>query len=313
MELDRCAEFLRAHDNFTIITHRRPDGDTLGSAAALCHALRRLGKTAWLFPNKGITETYLPWMEGYQAPEGYTGEVFVCVDVAGREMLCRGYDGRVDLWLDHHLDRGEPRENAVVWPDKASCGELVLELIERLGLAIDKEEADLLYIAVSTDTGCFLHGNTTAETHRAAAKLLDAGADLPRINKRIFVAKRRSRLKLEGLIYDSLESFRDGAINVAYVTLEMMRLSGATEDDCEDIANLAGQIPENRVGITVRELTAEPPRCKVSLRTDGAVDASLLCARFGGGGHRMAAGCDLPLPPRETAEAIRAAVEEAWA
>ena len=189
----------------------------------------------------------------------------------------------------------------------------MLELIEELLGAPDPEEANLLYIAVSTDTGCFVYANTNADTHRAAAKVLDAGAELPRINKLLFRTKRRERLALEGMVYSTLTSLRGGELNIAVITLDMLRASGVTENDCEDLANLAGQVAGSRVSVTVRELSLDPPESKVSLRTDGGVDASRVCARFGGGGHKMAAGCELPLPPRETAEAIRAAVEEAWA
>ena len=188
-----------------------------------------------------------------------------------------------------------------------------LLLIELLLGTPDKEEADLLYIAVSTDTGCFCYANTNSDTFRAAARLFDAGAELPRLNKLLFRTKTPERLALEGMVFSSLRSYRDHAINVAVITLDMLRRSGVTEDDCSDLASLAGQVRGNRVSMTVRELSADPPRCKVSLRTDGGVDASQVCALFGGGGHKMASGCELDLPPDETADAVRRAVEEAWA
>ena len=312
MNLHEAADLLRRRDNYIIVTHRRPDGDTLGSAAGLCHALRRIGKTAWMFPNAEITETYLPYVENYLAPENYAGETVVATDVAEPGLFCRGFAGAVDLWLDHHPTRGEAREPAVVWPHKASCGELILELIGELCGDIDKEEADLLYMAVSTDTGCFVYDNTTAETHRAAAQLLDAGADLPRLNKPLFRFKSRARIMLEGMICSDLRVYRGGQISLALVTLDMLARSGATEDDCNDLASLAGQVRGNHVAVTVRELNLVPPKSKVSLRTDGLVDASAVCRRFGGGGHKMASGCELDCPPEETAEKILAAVEELW-
>ena len=115
------------------------------------------------------------------------------------------------------------------------------------------------------------------------------------------------------MVCSSLRSYRDHAINIAVITLDMLRRAGVTEDDCSDLASLAGQVRGNRVAITVRELSVDPPRSKVSLRTDGGVDASQVCARFGGGGHKMASGCELHLPPDETADAVRRAVEEVWA
>lgn len=312
MELNECADYLRSHDNYLIVTHRRPDGDTLGSAAGLCHALHRLGKTAWLFRNSEITETFMPYVQAYLAPEGYAGEVVIATDVADATLFCQGFDGAVDLWLDHHATRSAERQRAVVWPHKASCGELILELVELLCGDIVPEEADLLYIAVSTDTGCFVYDNTTAETHRAAARLLEAGADLPKLNKPLFRFKSLARLELEGMILGTLRAYRNDTVSTVLVTQEMLRRSGATEDDCNDLASLAGQVRGNKVAITVRELREDPPLSKVSIRTDGCVYANTICQLFGGGGHKMAAGCELELPPAETAEKILAAVDELW-
>lgn len=313
MDLRQAAEFLRSHDQYRLVTHRRPDGDTLGSAGALCHALRRLGKTAFLYPNPETTETYLPFMEPYWEEGGFVPAVTVAVDVAEPAILCQGYGKSVDFWVDHHAGRPGERPMGIILPHKSSCGEIVQELIECLLGAPDKTEADLLYIAVSTDTGCFLYANVNPDTFRSAARLLEAGADQLRINKIFFRTKSRARMKLEGMIYESLRSYRNNAINVAVITLDMFSRSGVTENDCEDLANLPGQVAGSRVSILVRELRADPPLCKVSLRTDGGVDASRVCARFGGGGHKMASGCELPLPPDATAEAVRAAVEEVWA
>lgn len=312
MELAQCAAFLRGRDNYMLITHRRPDGDTLGSAAGLCHALRRLGKRAFLFPNPEITDTYMPLVAETLAPAGTGWDTAVAVDVAEPGLLCRGFSGKIDLWLDHHPDRGAPRENAVVWSKKASCGELILALTELLCGDLQKEEADLLYMAVSTDTGCFVYDNTTADTHRAAARLLEAGADLPRLNKLLFRYKSQARLTLEGMICATLRTDPRRPVTVAVITLDMLRRSGATEDDCNDLASLAGQVRGNKVAVTVRELEENPPRCKISLRTDGCVDASAVCGRFGGGGHKMASGCELACPPEEAAARILAAVDELW-
>ena len=313
MELQEVAAWLMRHDNYLLITHRRPDGDTLGSAAALCHALRRLGKTAHLYRNPEITETFLPFTAPYLAPDGYEGKTVVSVDVADTRILPLGVEGQIDLRLDHHVTESDMSPRNIVWSDKAACGELILALIDLLCGGIDKEEADLLYIALSTDTGCFVYANTKADTFAAASRLLEAGADLPKLNKILFRTKSREKLALEGMVFSSLRSYKDCAINIAIITLDMLERSGVTEDDCNDLASLAGLVKGNRVAITVRELSTDPPMSKVSLRTDGSVDASVICERFGGGGHKMASGCELPMTAWGTAETIRLAVEEAWA
>ena len=309
MTIRECAAALKENDNFLILTHTRPDGDTLGSAAALCSALRRAGKRAALCPNPEITERYLPFVAPYLGKETEGGFV-VSVDVAGEGMFPIGFSGKADLCIDHHP--GNPGYAARTFLDatKASCGEIVMQVIEEFCGDLTPEEASLLYTAVSTDCGCFVYGNTRAETHQAAAHLIACGAEHHRLNKELFRSFSFSRLKLEGFIIESLQSYRNNAINVAVVTLDMMRRSGATEDDCDDLTSLAGKVRGNRVSITVRELA--PGSSKGSVRTDGSVDANAVCARFGGGGHKMAAGCKQELAPEELAARLRAAVEAVW-
>lgn len=140
---------------------------------------------------------FVPFVSPYYVPEGFVPETCVSVDVAENKLLALGFEGKISLKLDHHVPRGEQPENAVIWTHSAACGELVLALIDALVGGPDKTEADLLYIAVSTDTGCFCYANTNSATFRAAARLCDAGADLPLLNK-IFSApspRRGSRLR----------------------------------------------------------------------------------------------------------------------
>ena len=310
MTLNECVEALRAHDDFLILTHTRPDGDTIGSAGALCAALRRVGKTAFLYPNPEITERYRPYVEAYLGGQT-AGAYVVSVDVAGEEMFPKGFEGKADLSVDHHpKNPGFARDGLLLDGEKASCGEIVMEVVEALAGGLTETEASLLYMALSTDCGCFVYGNTKADTHRAAAHLIDCGADYHSLNKALFRSFSFSRLKLEGLIFSNLRSYRNHALNVAVITLEMMAESGATEDDCDDLASLAGRVLGNRVSITVREL--ENGKSKASLRTDGSVDATEVCARFGGGGHKMASGCTVDCPPWELAERLQTVVEELW-
>lgn len=305
-----CIAQLRQHDDFLILTHTRPDGDTLGSAAALCSALRRAGKSAVLFPNPEISQHF----RRYVAP--FLGDIpdrpyVISVDVAGEEMYPVGFTGRADLAIDHHAKNPLfARDGTLLDGGKASCGELILEIIEGLCGSPTPEEADLLYMAVSTDCGCFVYGNTNAETHLAAAKLFRYGADTKTLNKDLFRSFSFSRLKLEGMILASLRTYRDNQIVVAVIPQAMMDECHATEDDCDDLASLAGKVRGNRVALTVREL--DGGKSKASLRTDGSVDASEICGRFGGGGHKMASGCTLQCAPEELTEQLLSAIEAAW-
>ena len=303
LTVNECAAILRENDCFCILTHKRPDGDTLCSAAALCSALRRIGKKAALYRNyQPIVGPYL-WTEGKKA---FT----VACDTADVTMLPDQWSGGIDLAIDHHPKNPGYAAATLLDGNRASCGELVMDVIETLCGDLTEEEAKLLYIAVSTDTGCFSYGNTKADTLRAAAHLVDCGAKNGALNKLFFRSYSAGRIRLEGLIYASLQSFRADQVNIAVVTLDMMRQAGATEDDCENLASLPGKVRGNRVSFLIREL--EEGRCKVSVRTDGSVNAAELCARFGGGGHPMAAGCTLNTDPEIAALLMQAALNETW-
>ena len=195
-------------------------------------------------------------------------------------------------------------------PEKAACGEIILELAQELGCGMDRQIADLLYIAISTDTGCFLYRNTTADTHRAAAAVMDAGANYGDLNKLLFRTMSEARMKLEGMIYSGIRRYKDGKINVAVITLDMMEKSGATENDCDDLAALAGRLEGSRCSATIRE--EAPGVSKISLRSNEEVNSSAVCALFGGGGHPMAAGCRMDCPPEEAREKLVAAIIGAW-
>lgn len=309
MNNNECIEFLKAHDGYRIVTHIRPDGDTLGCAAALCHTLRRMGKTAYILPNPELLKSYEQWIVPFHEPEGFTPDTVVAVDMAAESVFPRGFNEHVDLCIDHHETNSGYADHVCCEPEDAACGELMLKLVKGLVGEVDRETADYLYIAVSTDTGCFVYANTTANTHRAAAELIEAGADVKGLNVKLFRTYSYSRVLLESMIYGGLRRYRNGEINVATVTLEMMEKAGATEDDCDDIASLAGRVEGNRVSCTIRQMGER--ECKISLRSGEFFDSAAICARHGGGGHRMAAGCTVFETPERTREILVREIEEA--
>lgn len=308
--IEDCAAFLREGDGFLILTHKRPDGDTLGCGAALCHALRRLGKRAALCPNPEITEHFLPFVSPYLG-ETAEGETVLSVDIAEPKLFPAGFAGEVELAIDHHPTNSHFAKRTLLWAEKAACGEIVLELIEALHGGLTPEEADLLYMAVSTDCGCFQYGNTNAAAHRAAAKLMDYGAHVAALNKALFRSSSPARLRLEGQIFSTMRTYHEDEISVVVVTRQMLRDCGATEDDTDDLANLAGRLRGNRITITVQEQA--DGLTHGSVRTDGSVNATQVCARFGGGGHVRASGCTVDLSAQALAAGLLEAVEQALA
>lgn len=310
MTAQECSQLLLSKNNILIITHTNPDGDTLCSAAALCSALRRAGKRANLFRNPAVTTKYMPHVEKYFAPKSFKSKYIVSVDVATEKMFAEGFDGAIDLCIDHHPTNSHYAKKELVCPDKAACGEIVLAVIKEMCGGITQEEADLLYIAVTTDTGCFQYLNTNAATFRAAAELLEYGADTGMVNVKFFRKASRARLKLEGMIYSTMGFYRDGKISVAIITKEMLRQADAGEEDCDDLAGLAGRAEGASVNITIRE--RDNGSSKVSVRTGRDVSSSDICAVFGGGGHAMAAGCTIDCPPEKARDMLLAVIDEVW-
>lgn len=308
MRAEDCAALLKERDRILLVTHRNPDGDTMGAAAALCSALRRCGKTAFLAPNPQVVARLLPFVEPFFAPPDFRPDAVISVDVATEKMFSQGFSGSVDLCIDHHPSNSHYAAQECICPERASTGEIVLRVIRALCGTLTPEEADLLYIALSTDCGCFQYANTDAAALRAAAELLEAGADNSRLNRIFFRKVSAARLKLEGLIYENMGFYRDGKVVVALVTDEMLAAAGATEDDCDDLAGLAGRAECGEVSITIRDWPGGAS--KVSVRSGESFDSCALCARFGGGGHKMAAGCNLPVPPAQAREILLRAVDE---
>ena len=293
MDYREAAALLAEQNDILILTHKRPDGDTIGCAVGLCAALRKLGKTAWVLPNADATSLFTPYLEGCLAPGEFAPRFVVSVDIAGRSLFPENakvwLERGVDLAIDHHpSNEGFGRENCVD-AGRAACGELIFDLVREWG-EIDAAIALPLYVAVSTDTGCFVYGNTTPGTHRVAAALMETGIDYRGVNKRHFRTKSYKRFRLEALIVANMDLHDGGKLAVTAISLEDMARLGADERDAEDIAAFLGQLEGVETSVTIREL--QPGECKLSVRTvDGGLNATRVCSLLGGGGHAAAAGC----------------------
>lgn len=286
------ARWLKERDNFLILTHCRPDGDTLGSAAGLAQGLNDAGKTAFVLFNPEATERYLPYVRKHWAPDGYQPSCIIAVDIASPGLFPGNWqsDGSdIALCIDHHPSNTGYARATCLDTEKSSCGEIIYEILTALSGGVSAEAAASLYVAVSTDTGCFAYSNTNANSHRIAAALADAGAPVSDINKVLFRTKTKSRLMIEASIISGMEFFFGGAAAIATITRDMMKNADAGENEMDDIASIPNSIEGVIVGITIRELTG-PEDCKVSIRTTPLVNANYLAQRFGGGGHDMASG-----------------------
>lgn len=312
LTITEAARFLAERDDFLIISHRRPDGDAIGSSAGLCCGLREMGKRAYLLPNPQITEKFIPYAEEFYAPEDFEYGCLVSTDLADEgiiqlnaESLC----GKVELSIDHHPSNSGYAGNVTVLPEKASCGEVVQLILKELPCGVSRKTAEMLYFAIATDCGCFRYKNTTAETLRAAAELIDLGIPSGSMNKKLFMTKSRGRLLLEGQIITGMEFHMDGELVIAVVSDEMISACGATEDDLDDVAVIAGQAEGVETSITLRQTETG---WKASVRTVDYPNANAICAQLGGGGHGMAAGCSMDCGLEEAKRRILEATKKVW-
>lgn len=282
--------FLQSHDNYLIVNHRRPDGDAVGSAAALCRSLRAMGKTAAVWKNPQTTDHHKPYLVGLETETVPEGATLVSVDLATESLLPlngEAFAGKFQLSIDHHISNEGYAEYTNVQPACAACGELLLDILKSLG-PIPLETAEALYLAISTDTGCFRYSNVTGNTLRAAAELKDYGADIYAINKIMFSTKSLPRLRLEAALVDSVEFYGNGLVGLCVITNEMLDSLGVASDDTDDISGFPRSIEGVEISVMIQEL--REGGAKISLRTGLRHNASDICARLGGGGHKAAAG-----------------------
>lgn len=284
------AALLQTQNNYIMLTHRRPDGDTIGSAAALCGGLRALGKSAAILENPQFTEKFRPYLEGLTVSNLPENAFLISVDVAAESMLLYGaedYVNQIQLVLDHHERSTVAAPMRYVDSRAAATGEIVLTLLQALHAPIETRTAQALYVALSTDTGCFRFSNVTADTLRAAATCIDCGADAFAINQVMFMTRRLARLKLEAHLTQNAEFYAGGAVAICALPDRLISELGLTEDDIDDISGFGRQIEGVQIAVMLRE---EGTRGKISVRTSPRYNASAICARLGGGGHKAAAG-----------------------
>ena len=302
-------EALSSHDDILLLTHRLPDGDAVGSLFALYEVLCAMGKRVRFVldtPPKDVSFLVRPY-EG----EAFEPRYVVTVDVADRKLVYEpqglAYGDRVDLSIDHHASNNLFATQTLVRPEKAAAAELLSELFTFGGVQITPRIADCLYTGIATDTGCFRYPNTTANTLRTAAALVDAGADNGRINTDIFETKSLAYAEFEAMVMRSVQMFLDNRCAVATIPLSMFAATGVTEADAKAVNALPRQIEGVLAGVTVKERPEGGWR--ISVRTRAPISASEICKHFGGGGHALAAGCELDGEAETVIEKIVKAVE----
>ena len=306
---NETAAFLRERDNFAILTHRRPDGDTIGSAAALCLGLRQLGKTAHVLANREVTDRFAWLHEGLTKAEAEQGDTIVSVDVASPGMLPKCFEkylGSIALRIDHHGSATSFTDCELVDAKSAACAEVVYDVLEILGVQLDKPIAEAVYVGASTDTGCFRFANTTAHTFAVAAACAGAGAGVYNLNQALFETNTLGRLKIQAWIVDHMTMLRSGEMAIVAIPMAVEKGIGVTEDDMDNISSFPRTVAGVCVASTLRE--TKDGEVKLSVRAVPGYDATRIAEKFGGGGHKGAAGASIRLPLADAAKAVEEAM-----
>lgn len=323
---DRAAivERFRNDEKFLLTTHENPDGDALGSLVGMNAVLQSLGKDSVMFMRED--EFPLPYEYRYlladdQAIHFEPGDLeertIVFLDCGQFERMDVDFlrrDGLTLINIDHHHDNTLFGTLNMVEGTASCTGELVYSLLKELGAELTPFIADALYVALVTDTGRFMYGNTGADAHRMAADLIENGAvDVHQAYVRLFEDQPFGKVQLLARALSTLQRFDGGLVTVCNLSKEDFSETASEETFTEGIVDFARSISGTAVGVLIRELTGEGREhlSKMSLRSsDERVDVSAIARSFGGGGHRRAAGATTEKTFEQVIEQVRELVRE---
>ncbi len=306
--LKKAAEMLLSHDNILVLAHNSPDGDTLGSAFAIKYSMPQ--KNVVVVCDDKLPERLRFICGGEESlrpdrlSDGFEPELIVSVDTASLALVGeygKSLAGKIDIKFDHHPMSDEFALYNYIESGTAACGEIITDLIGYLGV-LNKSAAEVLYAAISSDTGCFKYRNVTAETHRKAAVLLDTGIDHSDINMRLFENKTHKEMTAARVTLESLKFYRQNSVTSVCFTNEMKLKYNLDDDDIGDISSIPREIAGVELGVVIKQKQDMPREFKISMRSGPTIAANELCAMFGGGGHLRAAGGIIEAESGEEAE-----------
>jgi phosphoesterase RecJ-like protein len=299
MRNDRLLEIRDAicqRQRFIITSHARPDGDAIGSQLAMAFALRSLGKTVRVVDKDPAPPQFqvFPGVSDIEVSARFEGEADAVVVMECGDLSRTGVEGlerHFIINIDHHP--GNKMFGAINWFDEgaAACGEMVFDVVGALGVRVTPEIATHIYIAILTDTGGFHFSHITPRTFEIAKLVTEAGAQPEAIARAIYDSSSLGKLRLMGAVLHNLELEADGRLAFAHLTQRLHAEMGSTDDDSDGLINLPLTVKQIEGVAFFKEV--EPLIHRVSMRSKGAVDVNRVANKFGGGGHRNAAGCTM--------------------
>ncbi|GAB4341087.1 MAG: bifunctional oligoribonuclease/PAP phosphatase NrnA [Candidatus Abyssubacteria bacterium] len=314
-EFSRLIDCIERYRRFFLLSHIDPDGDAIGSLLALLQLLRRRGKEAIAYDRDGVPEIYrfLRGSEGIASrvptAEQFDVAIFLeCPNIERAGPECVPLVGKIPLIvnLDHHMENSQYGAINLIDPEMCAVAEIVFDLYAALKEPMDLLVAEALYTAIMTDTGSFRYPNTTPRSHELAAELIRLGVSPSDVHQKIYENLRPAAALIAARAHSTLE-IRD-SISCITITRRMLQETGATPEDTHEIVNFGRPIEGVEVALLFREIE---DGVKVSLRSKNYLDVSKIAAKFGGGGHVRAAGCNIKGDMKHAKALIYSAVEEA--
>lgn len=296
-------------ERFLITAHTSPDGDAIGSSAALGHLLAALGKQVVIFNESGLPEQFewlsLPCPVVTDIPDE-DFDWIIALDCGSRERLGDAmnahFPAKGSINIDHHLGNPEYAEHNWVDPQYAAVGEMICLLARELGIPLSDALGEAAYLAIVTDSGYFSFGSTRPETLELSAEILRQGLNPATFNAKLQNQWSLNRLKLWSRIFAEASLHCNDTLGILRVSQEMLQETDTTKADTEQVVNYLRRVKTVRAAILLRE--DAPGFTKVSLRSTGDVNVQAIAAELGGGGHKNASGCGINAPLDEAQEII---------
>lgn len=316
--LDNILNLIEANQRFLVVSHENPDCDALGSTIAMTLVLRELGKEVIMYNKDGVPEhlRFLPGCSGVaDSLDHVTDDVEVvmlldCADISRPGKEFQNLISKNDFTLafvDHHASNGANSEYCLIDEKASSTGVILYRMIQRIGISISPEVAECLFSTIVGDTGSFRYSNTSSETFTIAAELVDCGADPEKVSRFIYDNEPLGKVMLRTLAMNTLEV--SGKIAFLHVSSEMFEETGTEKEHTEGLVSMARSIEGIEVAVFLRQDSALD--WKVSLRSKEYVDVARIAGRYGGGGHRRAAGCVISAPLDTVKRRLLSSIQEA--
>ena len=307
--LSVIAEKIKAAESVWLFPHVNPDGDALGSCAALCRGLRLMGKEAFVLVDEELPANLRFLDNGYctadceKLPEP---DICICVDCSSEDRFEKRakafYRGRLRICLDHHPARESAWDYNYIDPKEAATGQIIYALLDELGVGPDREIGEAIFAAITTDTGNFQYSNTQAKSHLIAAELYEWGVDCNKVSVAIYENVRLEKMMMQTKAMEGLKLIAGGRGALVSVSQEILRETGAFMDEAEGLSKELRSIAGVEYAAVIKEYERE--KIKVSLRAKSRGNVARIAEKLGGGGHVKAAGCTIKKPLKEAEKLV---------